>query len=253
MADKDATPAEKIVGKIFSFILSILSVIVFVYLLNTQLNKAPAHEDKVVTVPEEHIPPVQETGGTQVRFQPIFTNFKAPSDVLSNGESFNRNSKLLALKGEFKTAVLHIKSLPEQDGNYFLSLTFDDESGIVNGYRTAPNRLNMDKTIQQGGTFTKNAPLDTKIDLKQPLTLAPSSKEFASNNEPTKVRILWNQMLVSPPTAVRLLAVPISESGSTSAAGIELMELEYTCAGAPDSCKTAVFDACLHRERRGTP
>ena len=151
-----------------------------------------------------------------------------PSKNVMEKENYEKESVRLALSGDFDNARLHVKGTVINDGNHFILLNYDFESGILNAARLSVKNLDINLTQERGGIFTKNESIDFIIDLMGKTVLATTKTEFESTKQIVKFVKLWDTHL-SPPTVVKILIAPFGEDGVFGGAIINEINFEYVC------------------------
>jgi hypothetical protein len=170
--------------------------------------------------------------------------FFPPQDIYTNKDMYNKYLIKLALIGDFDKVELKVSGVINNDLKNFISININNVSGILGGYRSGINTLDLDKTT---GVFDKNNPINFTLNLKEPTKLSTTQNEFSSSFMPTKNVIIWDQIKPSvytgQGTIANFLIAPYSENGKYGDnVSINKIEFVYTCKGEKNSCKATLCD-----------
>jgi len=146
----------------------------------------------------------------------------------------------LALNGKFKEAKLLITGEIFDSNDHFISLNFDNISGVFKGVRSNIDRLDVNATKELGGVFTRG-PFDFEVNLLTKTLLSTTKEEFLASGEKSKSITLWDNMILEPPTVVRLLVAPFNKNGLYGGGKITSIEFKYVCE-TEGECDAALCD-----------
>ncbi|MBU1934936.1 hypothetical protein KKF04_02675, partial [Patescibacteria group bacterium] len=144
------------------------------------------------------------------------------------GYNYLSEANRLTIGGEFIWAKINIRGETVGEGYRFLTFNFGQESGLINAVRKSKNRLDVKKTIEKGGAFNSNNPINVTIDLLSITEFGTTQDEYETNGA-TKFIKFWDKMKLLPPTVTYLLVAPFTETGKYGGASINSIEIEYAC------------------------
>ena len=213
-----------------------------------------ALSDKAETPIEDTPPIIKEEvfkDIEKIEILPLISSPYTPSkDVFSSIDIYKNESIVIALSGNFEKAELHVKGKVFDKGKHFISINYGNESGTFNATRLSEKSLDINSTEERGGIFTKDEPLDFKINLLGETTLATTKSEFELTKQVVKFVKLWDSNLL-PPTVIRVLIAPFNEYGYFGGVTIEEINFEYSCNNNNNNCgivlcqKDKMFTECL--------
>lgn len=194
---------------------------------------------------EVHIPDVEKVA-TSTPIEPkleilqlIKDSYSPPEDIYSNPDSYKKFLMQWALKGDFEVAKIVVRGEVKNNLHNFVSLSLADVSGTLGGSRKSVTLLDYDNTT---AIFAKDKPLEFEIDLKSPVKLSTTKKEFLSTYESSKNIVLW--AYIAPPpekgTLAKMIIAPYSSKGFYGDGTIiNSVEFQYSCVDGA-LCKAAI-------------
>ncbi len=144
------------------------------------------------------------------------------------GPTYEVEAQRVTLGGEFKSILLSIQGEVSGEGLRFLSFNFDQQSGVINAVRSEPTKIDVEKTIEMGGAFDQNNPINVNINLLEKVPMSTTPKEYEKMGG-SKEMNLWGEMTIKPPTVTYLLAAPFTEGGVYGGATITSIKASYVC------------------------
>lgn len=212
-----------VVTFVITFFLLNFSNTVFHWTISA-INKPQATLPQIDTPPvstEEAVKPEQHT-------LPLYKVPYVPTvDVLSNKASYISQSRKVLLSGDFDVAELHIVGNVIEPGQHYLFLVYGSISGILNGFRSGSDALDVNQTMKNRGVFTNEHPIDLAIDLMGSTSLATTRADFKSSGVAARSHSLWKENQ-HPPAVVNVLVVPLNAYGSYGGAAIKV-DFVYQC------------------------
>ena len=164
------------------------------------------------------------------------------------GEEY-KNAPEVIIGGTFSGAQLVVKGEVIGDGARLLLFNFGSRSGIINGYRSAANRIGIAQTQKMGGLFNRDAPIIVSFDLMD-VTLGSSRSDFERTGSPTNTfYFVQNNQAID---VLKILAIPFNENGGFGGGIIHSLSINYVCK-TEDSCLIAACEpnekatACIER------
>lgn len=210
------------------------SVALFVFLLNWSFGLLPSQEDPLpdeVIAPTNDESPLQEIVAINIHNKELLSSpYEPPKQPFSKDEY--AKMPFIVYSGTFSGAILHIKGSVTSEGAHYLMFNFNNVTGIINGARSAANRLDVKKTKELGGFFSDN--IESHINLMN-ATLGTSSKTYLETGGKgiESYRFIHNE---NPVSVAHLFVIPVSHSGQYGGGVIDSLELEYWCSS-ENTCK----------------
>jgi len=194
------------------------------------ITPVPRHvELPVVEIPVEKNPNIRRV---ELLSSPFFT----PSNPFSDSEY--SLAPRIVLGGNFKDAVLTIQGEVVGNDAVFLLLNFNKISGVIKGVRSKENSLDVRRTLEKGGLFSKNIPISVDVNLLNDVLGASSSdfENYPSGERP--VKLISDKQL---PEVYKVLTLPFLRNGQFGGARIDSISITYSCNGEIDDC---LIDLC---------
>jgi len=225
---------KRIIGLLISVVVFVLAFTIVPYIINWV-------HPPTVTVIEPTIPPIQTSSSSSsissesIKSLDLLIDEYKPSQSPFAVPQYNQAPQIV-YKGNFSGAILHIEGNVIGNEEVMLLFNFGRETGIINGSRSAPNRVNLIKTKNMGGLFGAGNSIFANVNLLDD-ELGSSSSNFGICDG-----VCTFKFITSSDTAqvARILTVPVRVNGSFGGAAITSMKIEYLCGDTSNNCKISI-------------
>lgn len=215
------------------------------------VNSTPSVSTEVITPDQET--PVQptETGSVipALSVELLSKPYVPPVNPFDDAQ-YKATAPRMVLSGSFLNVKVYVQGTVVGDGNRFLILNVDGESGIINAIRQSEKRLDIKKTTASGGIFTKANAISLSIDLMNTV-LGTTGVEFVKKQIGTRDFSFIDS--VEKVEVKPIVVISFMENGSYGGAEIDSLKIEYQCQEGKD-CKIAqcplgqLYTVCIKNE-----